>query len=172
MYTYKKEDFLIVIGHISVTFALLDFFVAGIIYKLKDGEEIDILNIKDETTLGQKLRRLKEFKDDNVNYPLSLNELKKILPKAIKINKERNRYAHDQWVFKDEKIIEGKISRLRIKRKNEFNINVFKIDEKMFSINDLKKFLNEIILIQKEFAMIYKKMPMINRDKLEKNKNS
>lgn len=166
-HTYTNDDFLQIIGHISAAFALLDFVTMMLICRLIDGENFKKLKIKDKTTLGQKLRILKKLEHVITDYPLCLSELKKILPEAIKIADERNRYIHDQWIF-DERIASGNITRLRIKRKNECNINVIKTEEKTFNIDFLCVFLNQIISVQDKIKKISEDMPLVNKNKIRR----
>lgn len=132
-----------------------------------DARGIESLGINDRTTLGQKLNILSKLEEKDVEHPLVIIDLKKLLPEACEIAEERNRYIHDQWIFNELKIAKGEINRLKIKRKNQLNINVFETDEKTFNINSLKDFLNKVIDIQERVGKIVDSIPIININNVE-----
>jgi len=170
---YTNENFFQIIGKISIVFATLDFFTTQLIFRLISAEYYDDLGITDSTTLGQKLKKLEKLKEENIDYPAALVELRKILPKAISFAEERNRYIHDQWVFTESEISYGKIFRVRIRRKNNLNINFSDVEEnKTLIIEDLNDFCDEIINMQVEIKKIVESIPPINRDNIKIKKES
>ena len=162
---YKKEDFFQILGNISRVFATLDFFMTMLICRLLDAKEIKRNKIKSTTTLGGKTRIMKKLKSADVNYPKVLKKIQKIIPEIEKINKKRNRYEHDQWVF-SKSIESGKIKRIEIKIKDQLNANVFDIKETTLDISSLKKIIKEVILIQEKVRKISESMPHFDRNKL------
>lgn len=114
------------------------------------GELAKSPKLKESMTLGQKLIYLDKLKYHDVTNPDKLAKFKKFFPKAIKIAKERNRYIHDQWVFKDENIIEGKIERIKL-------MAIGKIESSSFlKYSDLELFLRKIGYFQKKTAALLK----------------
>jgi len=153
MKTYKNEDFFQVIGHISIFFATLDFLISLILVKLLKEERYS-RKINETTTLGQKLKFLNELKKTDVKFQDIFEKLKEFLPEAIDISKERNKFIHDQWVFKPKLINSGKIERIHLEFK-EGNIKIKKPGITM-EIQELHFFLNKIGQMQIKMSEINK----------------
>lgn len=165
---YTNEDFFQIIGKISVVFATLDFFASQLLFRLMSAEGYDNLKINDTTTLGQKFKKLSEIKDEDVDYSLALVGLRKILPEAVAVAEERNRYIHDQWIFIESEISSGKIHRAKLKRKNNLNINVSDFEiAKILKIEDLNAFCDKIVNMQVRIKKIVESIPTINIDNVK-----
>jgi hypothetical protein len=109
---YTNDNFFKVFGEISVYFATLDYLTTLLIFRLVRVERIEKKSpIDDRTTLGQEYRFLEKLQDDQVYNQDVLKALRQILPRAIKLSDERNRYIHDQWEFAGNTIAEGEIRR-------------------------------------------------------------
>jgi hypothetical protein len=166
---YTNEEFFQIIGRVSIVFATMDFFATQIIFRLTSAEEYESLKIGDNTTLGTKLYKMNKINAIDNTYPSVINELRKILPKAIAISKERNRYMHDLWIFKESDICNGEICRVRPRRKNSLNINTSDMDNNVtLKIHDLYSFCDEIIKIQNAMRKIADSIPSVNIDNIKK----
>lgn len=145
----KNEDFFQVIGHISVFFSTLDFMTSVLITKLIISNEKS--RFKDNTTLTQKFRIIEDYKEHEVSNIDILNELKEFMPEAIEISKKRNRFIHDQWIFRPENIEIGKIERAMVigLEGNKTQLETFN-----HSLEDLYQLLNEIGSIQKKVGAL------------------
>lgn len=151
---YTNKDFLEIFGLISVRFATLDFLATNLFFNLVVSKN-KINSIDDKTTLGQKLKLLKELKPKDVKDGNILKELSGFIQEAIKIAEERNRYMHDQWVFDKEKISLGKISRFKIIKVGlHFKI----IKDKELAIEEINDFSEKIYRMQGFFGQLLEKM--------------
>src|SRR5271169_6971775 len=103
---YRNEDFFRIIGHISVFFATVDFFVSEVMIRLTalPGASVPF---SDTATLGQKFERLGKLTSGDVTNPEVLSALHVELPRARAVAKERKRYIHDQWVFEPQLVASG-----------------------------------------------------------------
>jgi hypothetical protein len=151
------NDFFQEIGHISVFFATLDLFVSQVIDELTPYPA----PFKENSTLGQKLNILGDFKSEDVINPEMLAHLKTFLPRAKVAAAERNRYIHDQWIFDPKLISQGRI------RRNRYSLKT--LDSKEMSIQDLTIFRDELGELQKVFAQAIKSWSPLNKN-VEENK--
>ena len=131
---YRNEDFLRIIGHISVFFATLDFFVSEVMILLTGR-----VPFSDTATLGQKFDLLSKLKASDVTSAGVLLDLQVELPRAQAVAKERNRYIHDQWIFDSQLVAAGRIRRLKL----VYGPPPQPVEED-FAISDLEAFLRQI----------------------------
>ncbi|MBN1292662.1 MAG: hypothetical protein JXB48_12550 [Candidatus Latescibacteria bacterium] len=159
---YRNEDFFQVFGRICIFFATLDFFVSEVIIRLiKTNRQIQL---SENMTLGQKFKIISDLSPDQVIDPDILFDIKKILPEAIDVSRERNRYIHDQWVFNPELISKGKINRFTL----NFPPQTAYINKQTeLTINDLDAFLKRIGELQKKFGAFLDRLPSINNKRSE-----
>lgn len=148
---YKNEDFFQIIGHISIFFATLDFFVSVLLTDIVKETCTETPKLND--TLGKKLRFLKSLAEKDVNNIVCLMELKKNIDEAIEISDERNRYIHDQWIFDEKKIKQGYIRRIKIIGTRHIKIVE---EQESLSLNDLQVFLKKIGNMQKKISSLCK----------------
>jgi len=157
--TYSDNDFFRVIGNISVYFATLDFFVSELIMRLIPITPNAIQQtppFNERSTLGQKLRILQKMTHDDVVKPEILPQIHYVLPDAIEVSEERNRYIHDQWIFAPASISKGEIGRLKITiQKNWFP----SFESSNHTIAELHEFLGKIDRLQKTFAEFVHALP-------------
>jgi hypothetical protein len=136
---YTQADFFQVFGHISVFFATWDILLTMLLVRLVR-EEIELPDLA-RATLGQKLRFLEGLTSGQVSRPEVLDRLFKILPDAIAVSEERNRFIHDQWVFAPSGIPNGEITRITFQSIPGRRFNTI---EKKLSIRDLNAFLRSV----------------------------
>ena len=118
----------------------------------------------DRTTLGQKLTILEHLTEDEVSDPNVLNDIQKALPDVQEVSRERNRYIHDQWIFRPDDIPEGKIGRAKLDIAQDGGLS---IDTTELTIEELYKFLNRIGEFQKQFAGFVNRLHKNNSKKAE-----
>jgi hypothetical protein len=140
--TLSNQDFFQEIGHISVFFATLDFFVSILIDQITINPQA--ISLAGTSTLAQKFRFLSKLNSEEVRDIVKLNEVKKYLSRAKMAAQERNRYIHDQWVFAPDLIPQGRIRRSRYSSK--------RWDTKELSMSDLIAFRAELGELQKIFG--------------------
>ena len=155
---HTNEDFFRVFGHISVFFATLDFLVTTLLLRLVDKEKIEgISKISDRSTLQHKLKLLEKLAPHHVTSVDVLADAQALLPGAFKVSEERNRYTHDQWMFKSDEIPNGVIYRLRFDGLESWSLGF--IQERL-TIADLYAFLNEIGSLQFGFQDLVNRLPL------------
>lgn len=154
---YQNEDFFQAIGHISVFYATWDILLTTLYIRLlKDNNSISLKKIKDILTLNQKLHLVNKLEDKDVIDSSILKDFKANFKKLIEIGKERNRYIHDYWVFKEDLIPHGKIERHRIKGLGNKIVTWSEIE---LSIEDLYSFLNKVGDMQKFIGSLVDRLP-------------
>lgn len=141
---FNEDDYFKSFGKISALFATLDFVVTEIILKIAKAEGNDFKLPRETATLGNKLRLLQESSASSA-FALNVKKtLSNILPTAINIADERNRYIHDQWIFNPSTISSGKIDRIKLTSTG--------LKERItLSIEEIKAFENDIASIQIPF---------------------
>jgi hypothetical protein len=146
---YTMDDFLQVIGRISVFFATLDFITSLVIIELIGRESTLPLPFSEKSTLTHKFYALEKMDPGKTSSPQVLNEIKLLLPHAIEVANERNRYIHDQWMFRPDLVRAGKIGRVRMNFVQKLGV------PSEFSIDDLNQFLRSIGELQNQFSKFY-----------------
>ena len=139
------------IGHITVFFSTLDFFVTRFIIELvTDDYKATKPSLNDNTTLGAKLARIEKLQDQDVISPQVLQHIKNFLPEAMEVSRIRNRFMHDQWVFNPETLAKGIINRVEFTDLKGWNT-----DSKLpmpYTEKDLEDVLSRIGALQTVFA--------------------
>ncbi|WP_394237098.1 hypothetical protein [Pseudomonas anguilliseptica] len=141
---FNQDDYFRIFGRISILFATLDFGVTELILKIAKAEGDDFKLPHNTATLGNKLRFLQSSSVSSA-YALEIkNSLSSILPKAVAIADERNRYIHDIWIFNPNTITSGKIDRIQLSSTG--------LKERVsLSIEEIQAFENDIGYIQQYF---------------------
>jgi len=155
----KNEDFEKVLGKISIFFATLDFLSSRLIVEL-DIQDVEKL-FKSNATLNQKFGLLNKLTETQVKQRETFKKLKEILPKAIDLSEQRNRFIHDQWVFNPNNISEGKIERIEIVNFHKSN---FKIQKTIHTIENLYALLGEIGKIQIQIGNLLNEIKTIHNN--------
>jgi len=154
---FKNEDFFQKIGHICIFFATLDFFITLLFLRLiKDPKSKSLKNLNDNSTLRQKIELLNSVHESDVIDPKVLINFKKNYDKLVKIADERNRYIHDQWVFIEEDVAVGNITRLHL---TDFRKGVITPIPHKVNIKDFDDFLKEIGGMQKLIGELANRVP-------------
>lgn len=149
---YTNEDFFRVFGHISIFFSTWDFFVTAIIPRLVrlDCKLPDLST----ATLGQKLRYIQTLTPEQAVNTGVLKQIQSVLPVAIEKSQKRNRFIHDQWLFKPDLIAQGSIERLALSNGEGPIGRTLDFQSETFTLQQLYSFLEEIGEQQKVFAQI------------------
>ena len=157
---YTNEDFIQVIGSISILFSTWDLF--STILAIRLAKRVTPLPNLDRKTLPQKLHLLKRLAASDVVNPEVLNRVHLALPEALAVAEERNRFIHDQWVFSPESVPLGEISLLSIQVVMGAEGRTVAMPVRMFRIEDLNAFLSAVGAQQKEFAALVSELPLSN----------
>jgi hypothetical protein len=132
---FTNETFFQVFGHISVFFATWDFIVSLLI------------------------SRLSTLKPDETVNPELLARVQPVLPTAIEISNKRNRFIHDQWVFKPDGIRDGVIHRFSLRLTEGPTGRLVEGEPEKYTLPELYEFLNEIGRQQEIFAAFLNELP-------------
>ena len=149
---YTEDDFFRLIGKISVSFSVLDYFTSDFMRDLTKHPSSQALPFLATDTLGRKFSILKKMKSEDASNPDVLAECKSLLPKAFSIADERNRYIHDQWIFDRDLTPSGKIRRIKMTFQGVEDGNT------EVSIEDLNQFLDKVVALQDQVIKIHKKL--------------
>jgi len=98
------------IGHLSVFYSTLDFFVEVLILGLVGPEK----SSKAGVTLGQRLKFLQKLDPADTKNPAVFGEFLTYLPEFLVLADKRNRLLHDQWNFSEENLERGVVALMRI----------------------------------------------------------
>lgn len=140
----SADDYFKLLGKISVLFATLDFAVTEVILKIAKSETGSFKLPAENSTLGKKLRFLKESSFSSALGLTAMEHLSGFLPAAIEVADERNRYIHDQWIFNQDFISKGKIERIKMTSSG--------LKEKvLLTLEDISEFEMKIAKIQHPF---------------------
>lgn len=145
-----KEQIFQIFGHISVFYSTLDFFVTVFIFDIVN-EEYKSINrpLRDDTTLGTKLRIIKELEESNVTSIESLQKSRIFIDEAILVSKERNRFIHDNWSFAPTDLNQGRISRMSLINLGKWGIDTEHSD--FYTMEDLENLLSRLGKLQCDF---------------------
>jgi hypothetical protein len=103
------------IGHLSVFYSTLDFFVELLILGLVASGK----STKAGVTLGQKVTFLQKLDPSDTVDPALFGEFSKSLPQLKVLADKRNRLLHDQWSFSQENLRRGVVALMRIDLESE-----------------------------------------------------
>lgn len=159
----EKKEVLEILGHISLAFSGLDFFLTSATYRLLGSRVVSDIGFEDSTTLGQKVKLLKKKSDVILGTDLS-----SILPELEKVAEERNRFLHDLIVLNESDLEKGFVTRIRVGWKDEFNIGCAKLKEEQVAISQLRNFRGRVVAIQEKVREISKKYIPIERSRIQK----
>ncbi len=152
---HTNEDFFKLFGHISVFFATWDMLTNILIFRLVKNPNID-----SRMTLGEKIKYLGHLDSNEVDDLDVLKDIKDFIEESARdVSQERNRYIHDQWIFKESDIDEGKIERSEIVLKPESKDLHLKTTR--FSIADIEKFLVKVGACQKKTTDLIARLPVV-----------
>jgi hypothetical protein len=146
-----QEGIFKIIGHITIFYATLDFFVTRFIFESVT-EEYKSKNkpMTDFITLGQKLDLISNLQDIDVKSADALKQAKLSMDEAKAVAKERNRFIHDLWKFDPRDLENGQITRM-----SQINLKTWKYDFKVsdaYTEQDLYGLLGRIGHLQKIFG--------------------
>lgn len=140
-----------VFGHISVFYSTWDTMIGYFLHKIVN-EEYKAKNLppKKNSTIGQKLDLIDNLNENDVNSTSSLNFVRGFLKDAKVISRLRNRYIHDNWLFKPEDLAIGKISRMTFYIDSDWK---YTADEKVYyDMNELQELLTKLGNMQDNFS--------------------
>lgn len=144
-------NYMVVVGWITILFSTIDYYISEIILRLINDPDPNRLPFTDKTTLGRKLCFIEKLRPEQVTNIEALSAIQALLPEAMKISEERNRYIHDQWILKEALLKENKICRIRLRVTPDHKICG---EETLLSMDDLQKCFAEIGELQKKIIAI------------------
>ncbi len=146
-----QESVFRIIGHITIFYSTLDFFVNRFIFEnVTENYKLTHKPLSDFATLGQKLDLIKQLKEEDVKSVQTIKAVSMFIDEAIAVAKERNRFIHDLWKFAPEDLANNRITRLTPTNLKKWTFD-FKTSEPYTeaSLNDL---LNRIGQLQIKFC--------------------
>lgn len=156
----NREYIFQIIGQTTIFYATLDFLVTRFIIDMASLQfKATEKGFRDTTTLGQKLRIIEKWNDEDVISVSILNEVKLHLEDAILLSQERNRFMHDQWLFDPKDLTQGFIKRISFTDLTTWNTESNLSDP--YCIEDFNKLLERIAKQQISFSVYLDKLKLI-----------